>query len=117
MADDFKKAVGKGFKGTKKEVKEERVSTKPIRGGKKGGRVPGFMKEIAASGSKGVTTEMAEERKGEPARKAGGMSARPLTREMTRDEKAAELTRKMKKGYRKGYRVGKRPRSRNSSGR
>jgi len=45
--DDFLKSVKKGFKGTKKEVKEERVSTKPIRGGKKGGKIPGFMKEMA----------------------------------------------------------------------
>ncbi len=60
---------------------------------------------------KGVKKEVAEERKGEPARKAGdfGMSARKLTREMTKDEKAAELTRKMERGYRKGYRVPKRP--------
>jgi len=53
--------------------------------------------------------EKAAERKGEPARKAGGMSARKLTRELTKDEKAAELTRKMERGYRKGYRVPKRP--------
>ena len=65
---------------------------------------PGFMKEIAASGSK--------------ERKAGdfGMSATKLTRRMTKEERAAELTRKMKKGYRKGYRVPKRP-ERKSSGR
>ena len=79
--------------------------------GKKGKKIPGFMKE------------MAEERKGEPARKAGvpgfakemaasgkgQFHAEKISRPMTKDEKAAELTRKMKKGYRKGYRVPKRP--------
>ena len=97
--------------------------------GKKGKKIPGFMKE------------MAEERKGEPARKAGAspgphgmkktlrsyskkervgeegrrVTVSPITKKefdgsaMTKEQKAAELTRKMEKGYRKGYRVPKRP--------
>jgi len=56
MADDFKKAVGKGFKGVKKEVKEERK-----------GKVPGFMQE------------MAEERKGRISQRA---KAKKMTRLM-----------------------------------
>jgi hypothetical protein len=59
------------------------------RGGPPG---PHGMKKTVMS-SKGVLTEMAEERTGEPAR----------------SEKAKALTRKMEKGYRKGYRVPKRP--------
>lgn len=55
-----------------------------------------------------MADEMAEERKGEPARKAG-YQMHAWMKPKTKEQKAQELTRKMKKGYRKGYRVGKRP--------
>ncbi len=87
---------------------------------------------------KGVTKEMAEERKGEPARKAGkspgphGASftqmrfkskSAPLKLKKVEkykkyekiEGKGEKVERSMKKGYRKGYRVPKRPAGRSSS--
>lgn len=92
----------------------------------KKGKIPGFMKEMGAKGKgfKGVTTEIAEERKGEPARKSkvpgfaremAASSGKKKERTNGRKEKAEKITRLMKKGYRKGYRVPKRPKSRSGS--
>jgi len=81
-------AVKRSAEADRKKTYKEPAWLRSDEGKKK--EVPGFM------------TEMAEERKGEPARE-------------TKEQKAAKLTRLMKKGYRKGYRVGDRPENKPAS--
>jgi len=92
----FKTTTGVHKKYKERVGEEARKSTSPGPHGMKEsisakkGKVPGFAKEMAASGK-------------------GQFHAEKISIPMTKKQRAAELTRKMKKGYRKGYRVPKRP--------